>query len=131
MNKYVEKAGQLHASGYNCAMSVACAFAEDLGLDEAAVAAMMQGFGTGIGASTLGTCGALVGATLAVGYADKDAGRGAATKDARAVLEKFKERVGAVTCRDIKGIDTGVVLRSCRDCVLDAAEFAAEIIESK
>ena len=40
----------------------------------------------------------------------------------------FEERNKSVTCKDLKGVETGVVLRSCPDCVRDAAEFLADIL---
>ena len=43
-------------------------------------------------------------------------------------MEHFKERNSTVTCKELKGIDTGKVLRSCPDCVRDAAEFVEQLI---
>ena len=45
----VVKAVTNHHNKYNCAQSVACAFAEDLGMDEQTVFRMMEGFGFGMG----------------------------------------------------------------------------------
>ena len=42
------------------------------------------------------------------------------------VMMRFKERNGATQCRLIKGVDTGIVLRECPDCIADAAEFLEE-----
>lgn len=34
MGKYAEKALELHAKGYNCAQAVACAFSDQVDMDE-------------------------------------------------------------------------------------------------
>jgi len=44
------------------------------------------------------------------------------------VMDKFKARNGAIQCRQLKGVDTGHVLRECPDCVADAAEFLEEVL---
>ena len=49
-------------------------------------------------------------------------------KNAREIVSRFKERNKSVTCKDLKGVETGVVLRSCPDCVRDAAEFLEDIL---
>ena len=46
-----EKAALLHAKGYNCAQSVACAFCEELGLDEQLIFKLNEGFGAGLAAA--------------------------------------------------------------------------------
>ena len=47
------------------------------------------------------------------------------------LLRRFEAKNGSVFCRELKGRDTGVVLRPCRGCVEDAAELAEEIFEEK
>ena len=49
-----------------------------------------------------------------------------AIRGMKQIMNKFKLRNGATQCRMLKGIDTGVVLRECSDCVADAAEFLEE-----
>ena len=55
----------------------------------------------------------------------------AAYRLARACLERFKEKDGAVLCRDLKGLDTGTVLRPCPECISDAVEIIAELLYSE
>ena len=55
--------------------------------------------------------------------AGKDAGRPENMKKAGSLLREFQAQNQAVTCRELKGIGTGVVLRECNDCVRDAAEM--------
>ena len=44
-------------------------------------------------------------------------------KDMKELTEKFQKKNGSVICREIKGVDTGKVLRSCDGCIADAVEF--------
>jgi len=41
----------------------------------------------------------------------------------------WEERNKATRCRDLKGIDTGTVLRSCPGCIEDAVEIVQEVLE--
>lgn len=56
---------------------------------------------------------------------------GKASDKAAELLRRFEAKNGSVFCRELKGRDTGVVLRPCRGCVEDAAELAEEIFEGK
>ncbi|MBQ2140963.1 MAG: C_GCAxxG_C_C family protein, partial [Acidaminococcaceae bacterium] len=55
-----------HDKGYNCAQSVACTYADLVGLDEATMFKVTEGLGKGMG-GTLATCGALSGACVLAG----------------------------------------------------------------
>ena len=126
---YIDKAVELKKSGQcNCAQSVACAFAPVTGLDVDTIAAATAAYGTGMGC-TRATCGALLGAGMILGLLERDRNR--ARMAAKGLMEKFQEGNGATVCRDLKGIDTGVVLRACNDCVADAAEFLQQYINDK
>ena len=46
----------------------------------------------------------------------------------RQISENFRERCGAVLCKDLKGRDTGTVLCSCPDCVRNAIRAYGEIV---
>ena len=61
----VRKALENHKKGYNCAQAVACAFSEQLGMDEKEVFRLMEPFGFGMG--TMGTCGAVSAMAAVVG----------------------------------------------------------------
>ena len=41
---------------------------------------------------------------------------------------EFAERVGSIYCKDIKGIETGNVLKSCDGCILEAVSIIQEYI---
>ena len=133
MGERAEQACVRHRSGYNCAQAVACAFAEDAGVDEAVVFRMTEGMGFGMGCME-GTCGALAGACAVAGLMCSDANLGAprskrATYKVSAhMLELFRERVGALQCREIKGVGTGEVLMPCPECVRIGAEIVEEVL---
>ena len=107
----------------NCAQAVACTYCDLAGMDESTMEALTQSLGAGIGGTMEGTCGAITGACTVIGMADKENGRAKAMQDARYVMNCFKERNQTVVCKELKGTETGNVLRSCDDCVRDAAEF--------
>ena len=44
------------------------------------------------------------------------------------LTEKFQKKNGSVICHEIKGVDTGKVLRSCDGCIADAVEFLQEYL---
>ena len=66
MSIKTDKAAQNHQKGYNCAQAVACAFAEEMGIDESIIFKMMEGHGLGMGCME-GTCGAITGAVAVIG----------------------------------------------------------------
>lgn len=108
-------------STYNCAQAVAVAYAPEVGLDPTLATKICGAFCAGFG-NYEGTCGAIAGAGIIIGMAtdgDRAKGRRAMTR----IMERFAARNGSVKCRDLKGIDTGYLLRKCPDCVADAAEF--------
>ena len=40
--------------------------------------------------------------------------------------EIFRKKNGSTICRELKGMDTGKVLRSCPGCIEDAANILSE-----
>lgn len=48
MSIKTDKAAQNHQKGYNCAQAVACAFSEEMGIDESTIFKMMEGHGLGM-----------------------------------------------------------------------------------
>ncbi len=128
-----ELAAEHHASGCNCAQAVSCAFCAEAGADEETMKALTRRYGGG----AYKYCGAILGAVAAMnmqlGDLDPDdpaALDGAASDKARELLRRFGEKNGSVFCRELKGRDTGVVLRACRGCVEDAAEIAEDILKN-
>lgn len=135
MGVLAERAVENHRKGYNCAQAVACAFCEKLGRDEKEVFEMMEAFGLGMG--TMGTCGAVSGMAAVAGMVESDGALDAprtkkqSYKAMKELTEKFIAKNQSVICKEIKGVETGKVLRSCPGCVQDAAELLEEYLEQK
>ena len=109
----------------NCCQAIVRAFADTVSLDEATLTSLAAGFGSGMGTME-GSCGALVGAVMVSSLVSPD---GAAMKNSRAIMPRFKELCGGATiCRELKGIDTGKVLCSCENCVRNAVRAAGEAL---
>lgn len=124
----VQAALKNHDKGYNCAQAVICAFADKTGLDEKTLFRITEGLGLGMGCMD-GTCGAISAASILAGLTCSSANLEA--PDSKAIsyqvskrcLQTFKEKNGSIVCRELKGIDTKEVLRSCNGCIQDAADI--------
>lgn len=132
MSEKADIASAKHRNGYNCCQSVACAFAEEVGIDEALLYKMGEGFGAGMG-TTQGVCGALSGAAMLAGlvYSDgntEHAGltKAKTTRAAGIMQKKFIERAKALICRDIKTGNNGSAWTSCDMCIRIATELVEE-----
>ena len=112
-----QQAAQFHAMGYNCAQSVACAFADKVDLDKVALFKVTEGLGLGMGGMNGSTGDLELANSKAVSY-----------KDARECIARFLEKNQSVVCRDLKGVETGNVLRACPDCISDAVEIIGEVL---
>lgn len=132
MNKK-DKAIELHDKRFNCCQAVACAFAEEVGMDEETLFRVGEGFGLGMGGMDA-TCGALSGAVMLAGVKNSDGNIDSpATKASTYALSKemvkrFKEKTGSTVCRELKGVDTGTVLCSCPDCIRCGVEVVEEVL---
>ena len=122
-----------HDMKFNCAQSVACAFAEEVGVDEKVIFTAMEGFGLGMGGAEC-TCGALSGAIVLAGFKNSDGnltnpGTKAETyKLSKEMVTKFTEKCGSTVCKELKGIETGKVLCSCPDCICKGVEVVQEVL---
>lgn len=132
MNKK-ELAIALHDKKFNCCQAVACAFAEEIGVDEQVLFKAGEGFGLGMGCMA-GTCGALSGAIMLAGFKNSDGnienpGTKASTYQiSRQLFESFKEKCGSTICRELKGMDTGKVICTCPDCICNGVEVVQEVL---
>ena len=104
----------------NCAQAVLATYADLAGLTEKQAMDLGNAFGSGMG-NMEGTCGALVGAGMALGMITGDKLR--SRKAMINIMNEFQARNGATQCRKLKGIGTGKVLRECEGCVADACEL--------
>ena len=119
MKSRVDEAVNRKRNGYNCAQAVACTYCDLAEIDEDTAKNLMQGFAVGMGGSMEGTCGALVGATSVLGMINKNPQK--TVKDTRKMMQDFMEQNGTVICKELKGVNDGIVKRECIDCVKDAA----------
>ncbi len=122
-----EQAVMLHDHGFNCAQSVACAFCNVMGADPETTFRLAEPLGFGMG--NMGTCGAVsamalvTGMKLSDGNLDKPATKKQCYKMMQKLIAEFTDKNGSIICREIKGVDTGNVLRSCNGCIEDAVEL--------
>ncbi len=123
-----EYAVELHRQGCNCCQAVLLAYEAETGLTKEQLMAAGVAFGSGMGRME-GNCGALVGAEMILGLATYEGKK--IHRDAAALFDSFRERCGAAVCRELKGIDTGVVLCSCQDCIRNAVELVGPYLHKE
>ena len=120
-----------HTRGYNCAQIVLCSYAEELGIDEETLFRISEGFGAGMG-GMMQTCGAVTAMFMALGLANSSGDLQACDtkpqtmKKVRELAAEFEKKNGSIVCRELKGIDTGKVLRSCDGCIEDGIRILGE-----
>ena len=111
---------------HNCTQAVVCTYHDYTGIDEDTLKNVGNAFAAGMG-NMEGTCGALVGAGMVLGFATKDKAK--SIKAMRQIMTQFQQRNGATQCKFLKGVGTGKVLRECPLCVADVAEFLEEQLD--
>ena len=125
-----------HNKGYNCAQAVACTYCDMVGIDEETMFKMTEGLGLGMGGME-GTCGAVTGACILAGMKrssgnlEEPNSKAESYKLSREIVKQFEEQNQSVVCKTLKGIETGKVLRSCQDCIKDAATIAEQVLFSE
>ena len=129
-----EIAEELHAKGYNCAQSVACVFADEIKVPKEILFKATEGFGAGVGTME-GICGALSGAVIIAGLKNSTANleapnsKASTMKISKQLITNFKDRVGSITCREIKGNNPEhKVLCSCDDCIKHGIKLVEEFV---
>ena len=106
MKDYASIAHENFKKGYNCAQAVACAFKDELNMDEAAIARMVSSFGGGMG-KLREVCGAVSGALFVLGtlkgYDDPaaDAEKSAHYKRVQEFAARFKAEHETIICREL------------------------------
>lgn len=123
-----------HEAGYNCAQAVACSFAEEVGVDEATLYTMCEGFGGGLGCAK-GMCGALSGAVVLAGVMHSDgniADPGKTKKNTTSysaeMLKYFTEEAGALICFDLKGAGGTRPVTPCAKCIDIGVEAVQKVL---
>lgn len=122
-----------HTRGYNCAQIVLCSYAEELGIDEETLFRISEGFGAGM-SGMMQTCGAVTAMFMALGLANSSGNlqvcdtKPQTMKKVRELAAEFEQKNGSIVCRELKGIDTGKVLRSCDGCIEDGIRILGEYL---
>ncbi len=131
MSERIKLADELHRKGYSCSQSVAVACADLVDVPKEILFKATEGFGFGMG-NMDGVCGALTGALLIAGLKNSSGNlespksKGATMKISKAMLTSFRDKSGAIICRELKGVDTGKMICSCPDCIKHGVEIAEE-----
>ena len=131
MSDRIKLADELHRKGYNCSQSVAVACADAVDVPKEFLFKAAEGFGFGMGTMD-GVCGALTGALLIAGlknstaHLDNPKSKASTMKISKAMLTSFRNKSGALICRELKGVDTGKMLCSCPDCIKHGVEVVEE-----
>lgn len=143
MSVYSEKARNFFKEGYNCAQSVFCVFADELGMDFDTALKLSSSFGGGMGRMRE-VCGAVsamfIIAGLKYGYtspSDIDA-KAEHYKRIQELAKQFKKKHRTIICRELLGInaDNSPIpskrteeyydTRPCEQLIADAAEIISE-----
>lgn len=136
MSTKAEQAIAFHDKGFNCAQAVACSFCQEFGVEQDEMFRIAEGFGFGMGIMDM--CGALSGMMMVIGLQNSvgDPEKGKLTKadtykKVKEYISKFEEQNGSYLCRELKGVNTGKVLRSCPDCIRDAVALTEEYLAAQ
>lgn len=110
--------------GMNCSQAVALAFSDLVDCSKTDIMRLTSGCGLGMGAME-GTCGALCGAILIANLVTTKNGLNKAEsyEIVRKITKEFLQKNGSIICKELKGVATGKVLRSCQGCVEDAVRI--------
>lgn len=106
MKDYGALARENFFRGYNCAQAVACAFAEELGMETERVARLVSSFGGGMG-RLREVCGGVSGALFVLGalrgYSDPEASDEKAAHYARVqeFARRFRAEHETIVCREL------------------------------
>ncbi len=132
--KNSQKAVALHDKGYNCCQSVACVYADKLGIDESIIFRSTEAFGLGVSGQKE-ICGAVtgiayvLGSLLSSGGVENGITKGKTYKTVNPVIEQFKEKNTSIICKELLGDEGHPKLRSCQGCIEDACDLIDEFLK--
>jgi len=146
MRRATDDALRLFAEGYNCCQSVLGAFGPPLGLPIETCLSLGAAMGGG-GARSGGTCGAVLGALMALGLAGPEPEPSEEARElcyaaGQELLCWFRAVHGAIECRALTGIDlstpegletyrqAGLHHTVCPKFVRDATQWASELLRT-
>ena len=125
LKERADKAVELKLSGgYNCSQAVTAVLADQTDLTDEQLKHITAGFCAGMG-NLEATCGALIGAGMIAGLKTEGIGTLGIT---RQIQETFRDRCGAIKCKDLKTMTDGKPLCACEDCVRNAVLIYGEIM---
>lgn len=133
MKTRVEETITRHNKGYNCAQAVACTYCDLVGVDEEIMFKLTEALGLGMGGMQ-GTCGAVTGACVlagmkaSTGNMEQPNSKMNSYQLAREITNRFQEQNGSLVCKELKGVETGEMLRSCPNCIKDAAGLVEQVL---
>lgn len=133
MKTRVEETIMRHDKGYNCAQAVACTYCDLVGVEEETMFKMTEALGLGMGGME-GTCGAVTGACVLAGMKqssgnlERPDSKAESYKLSKEIVKRFETQNQSVVCKALKGVETGQALRSCADCIKDAAAIAEQVL---
>lgn len=144
---YPEIAQELFLKGYNCAQSVFCAYADELGLDFDTALKLSSSFGGGMG-RLREVCGAVSSmfliAGLKYGYITpcNDEIKAEHYERIQQLAKEFEEKNGSIICRELLNLDVKndspipekrteeyYKNRPCEKLVMSGAEIIADYIK--
>lgn len=122
----IDKARELHKSGYNCCQCVLMAFPELHGLTNQQAAAISAGAGGGIGGQGE-VCGVVSAMTMLAGlkHWNSPADKAEVYRRVRELSDIFKTRHGSLLCRELKCGKT-----PCQELIVNGVEIFANYIEN-
>ena len=133
MQTRIEDTIKRHNKGYNCAQAVACTYCDLVGMDEDTMFKLTEALGLGMGGMQ-GTCGAVTGACVLAGMKASTGNLKTPNSKmksyqlSRELTNQFQEKNKSLVCKELKGVETGVIFRSCPDCIKDAARLVEQIL---
>ncbi|MFR1672139.1 MAG: C-GCAxxG-C-C family protein [Candidatus Gastranaerophilaceae bacterium] len=146
---YSEKGRKLFKEGYNCAQSVFCTFAEEIGMDFNSALKLSSSFGGGMG-RLREVCGAVSAifmiAGIKYGYTTPNDDKTKAEHYTRIqkLADKFKEKHKTIICRELLGLDVQTdspipskrteeyyQTRPCEELIANACEIIADYIKEQ
>ncbi|MDH6354868.1 C_GCAxxG_C_C family probable redox protein [Dysgonomonas sp. PH5-45] len=130
----VEKAVELHKSGYNCAQAVAMAYADLFGVDTETIAKLSCSFGGGLG-GLREVCGAVSGMSMIAGLAtgmanaNRKEDKQRNYKTVQMLAQKFEEENGSILCKRLLGLEPGLAEGKKKKPCQEYVRYCARLIE--
>jgi C_GCAxxG_C_C family probable redox protein len=103
------------------------------GVDEKTLFQMTEALGLGMGGME-GTCGAVTAACVLAGLKQSSGNTEspdsmkASLRLSKEIVAQFLEKNGTIVCKELKGTETGKVIRSCPDCITDTVEILEKVL---